>query len=100
AGVDHLDIATILELDVGWQRAHALDAVAFDDDGIVARRRFAGAVDQGAVAHHQGLLARGAHADLPPGSLRGRLAPNWPRCKQVFKLPSVPSATGRRADPA
>ena len=38
AGVDHLDVSAVVELDVGRQRADALDPVAFDDDGIVADR--------------------------------------------------------------
>ena len=59
--VDHLDTPAILERDVGRKRAHALDAVALDNDGVVARRRPAGAVDQGAVADHQGF----AHGSLP-----------------------------------
>src|SRR5262249_25692165 len=65
ASVDHLDGPAVLELDVLRQRAHASDPVALDDNGVVARGRPAGAVDQGAVADHQGLLARGAHDDLP-----------------------------------
>src|SRR5262249_36139926 len=65
ASVDHLDGPAVLELDVLRQRAYASDPVALDDDGVVARGRPAGAVDQGAVADHQGLLARGAHDDLP-----------------------------------
>src|SRR5262245_14102185 len=69
AGVDHLDVAAILELHVGRQRAHALDAIALDYDGVVARRGVAGAVDQGAVADHQRLLARGAHAAPPVAGL-------------------------------
>src|SRR5439155_17429808 len=46
--VDHLDTPAILERDVGRKRAHALDAIALDNDGLVARRRPAGAVAQGA----------------------------------------------------
>ena len=34
AGVDHADVAAILELQVGRQRADALDPVALDDDGV------------------------------------------------------------------
>ena len=66
AGIDHLHGPAILELHVGRQGADALDPVALDDDGIVARGRLAGAVDQGAVADHQGLLARGGGHDDPP----------------------------------
>jgi len=65
ARVDHLDGPAVLDLHVGRQCAHASDPVAFDDNGVVARGRPAGAVDQGAVADHQGLLARGTH-DGPP----------------------------------
>src|SRR4029453_14287370 len=46
------------------------DAVAFDDDGIVAYGLLAGAVDQGAIADHQGLLACGTHEDPPRGLFR------------------------------
>ena len=66
AGIDHLHGPAILELHVRRQGADALDPVALDDDGIVARGRLAGAVDQGAVADHQGLLARGGGHDDPP----------------------------------
>ncbi len=69
AGVDHLDVSAVVELDVGRQRTEALDPVAFDDDGIVADRGFARAVDQRAVADHQRLLASGAHDDLPAAGL-------------------------------
>jgi hypothetical protein len=65
AGVDHLHCPAILELHVRRQRADAFDPVTLDDDGVVARRRLAGAVDQGAVADHQGLLACGGHDDPP-----------------------------------
>src|SRR5262249_46878745 len=64
AGVDHLDVAAIVELHVGRQRPDALDLVAFDDDGVVAGGSLPGAVDQGAVADHQRLLGCGAHRDL------------------------------------
>src|SRR5580658_7642833 len=59
-GVYHVDGLAVFEVDVSRQRADALDAVAFDDDGVVARRRFAGAVDQRAVADDECLLG-GAH---------------------------------------
>jgi hypothetical protein len=68
--VDHIDIPAVLELHFGRQRAHASDAVAFDDDGIVAYGLLAGAVDQGAIADHQGLLACGTHEDPPRGLFR------------------------------
>src|SRR5262249_7136538 len=55
-GVDHLDVAAVVELHVGRQRPDALDLVAFDDDGVVAGGSLPGAVDQGAVADHQRLL--------------------------------------------
>ena len=61
AGVDHLDVLAVVELHVRRQRADALDPVALDDDRIGAGGGFARAVDQGAVADHQGLLAAGAH---------------------------------------
>ena len=66
-GVDDVDGLAVFEVDVGRQRADALDPIALDDDGIVAARRLAGAVDQRAVADHQGLLG-GAHCALgaPP----------------------------------
>ena len=85
AGVDHLHRPAILELHVRRQRTDALDPVALDDDGIVTRRRLAGAVDQGAVADHQGLLACGGHDDPPIAGLPiATLPPNPPGCKQVF----------------
>ena len=61
AGVDHADVAAILELQLGRQRADALDPGALDDDGVVVAGRLARSVDQGAVADHQGLRAAGAH---------------------------------------
>ena len=59
-GIDHLDGLAIFYMHVGRQRADALDPVVLDDDGVVARRRLSGAVDQGAIADHQGLFG-GAH---------------------------------------
>jgi hypothetical protein len=101
-GVDHLHVLAILELDVGRQRAHALDAVAFDDDRIVARRRGSRAVDQVAVANDERLLSAGGHVGSPPD--RVRLEPtestaDYPRrgVKQTFK--STPSASQDRALP-
>src|SRR5205807_1566397 len=82
-GIDHLDVAAILELDVGRQRADAPDPVAVDDDRVVAAGRLAGAVDQGAVADHQGL--RGAHGATSvrraDRACRSKLPPNRPGCK-------------------
>src|SRR5262249_23466861 len=97
-GIDHLDLAAILELDVGGQRADAPDPVAGDDDRVVASGRLAGAVDQGAIADHQGL--RGAHdatsvrqadrpSKLPPTRLGCKadaiaLAPPRPWCPNMI----------------
>jgi hypothetical protein len=72
--VDHLDAPAILERDIGRKRAHALDAVALDNDGIVARRRPAGAVDQAAVADYKGF----AHGCLRSRSIVQTLPPNRP----------------------
>jgi hypothetical protein len=63
--VEHLNLAAVFEPHIRRQWADALDAVAFDDDGIVAGGRLARSVDQGAVADHQGFLdAHGALLDL------------------------------------
>ena len=50
-GVDHPDVAAVIDRDLRRQRAHALDPVALDDDGVVAPLRLAGAVDQRPVAN-------------------------------------------------
>src|SRR5581483_6691678 len=57
-GVDHRDVAAVVERDVTRQRADMLDAVALDHDRVVAPRRRARTVDQGAVADDDGV---GAH---------------------------------------
>jgi len=88
AGVDHLDRPAILQFDVARQRAHAFDAVAFDDDGIVARGRLAGAIDQGAVADHQGLLARGAHANSPGRLFRSNVTAKRVPCSTAIGSPA------------
>jgi len=65
-GVHHVDALAVLEVQIARQRANALDAVALDHDGVVARRRLSGTVDQGAVADDKCLLG-GAHG--PSGEI-------------------------------
>jgi hypothetical protein len=56
AGIDHLDIAAVFELEIRRRCADALDRVALDHDRVVADGRLARAVDQRAVADDEGFF--------------------------------------------